>query len=369
MFRKSTFLGHCKVEEEHACDYTNGKWVYDNLGPLYNETSCGTMKEGRNCLSHGRPDKQYLYWRWTPENCKLPRFDPKTFLETLRNKHLAFVGDSIARNQLESLLCMIATVSTPELVYSHGEDNKFRRWYIPTHNLNVSIYWSPFLVKGIEKNNEKNYNVHNLESVDERWASDIGKIDILVLSVGQWFKLPAVFYYNDQALGCHICEGKNYTEIGFDGPLRMAYKTAFKSILERKGPTGGSINAILTTFPPAHFEGEWDKLGTCSKTLPYEPEEKVLQGMEEDMRKIGIDEVREAKQKAKEFGNRIKLEALDITKLSLLRPDAHPGPYMLPNPFENGVKDRLPNDCVHWCLPGAIDTWNEILLKVIKRLM
>ena len=45
----------------------------------------------------------------------------------------------------------------------------------------------------------------------------------------------------------------------------------------------------------------------------------------------------------------------------------HPGPYMYPFPFANGVPERVQNDCVHWCLPGPIDTWNEILLEVVKR--
>nr|GMD16991.1 Protein ALTERED XYLOGLUCAN 4 [Ipomoea batatas] len=356
-------------DDESVCDYTNGKWVFDKLGPLYNDERCGTVKEGRNCKSHGRPDVEYLNWRWAPEKCNLPRFDPRTFLQILKNKHLAFVGDSLARNQLESLLCMLATVSPPELVYLQGEDSQFRKWHFPAQHLNVSIYWSPFLVKGVEKNNEKNYNVLYLESVDESWGSDIGEIDLLVLSVGHWFLLPAVFYYEGKVLGCHYCEGQNYTEIGFYGAFEMAHKTAFKTILERKGPSGGSIDVIVTTFPPAHYEGEWDKFGACSKTLPYKPEEKVLEGIEYEMRNVGIVETKEAKakSKAKEFGNRIRFEALDITKLSLLRPDAHPGPYMNPNPFHDGIKDRVQNDCVHWCLPGAIDTWNEILLEVVKR--
>ncbi|PKI19139.1 hypothetical protein CRG98_049275, partial [Punica granatum] len=54
---------------------------------------------------------------------------------------------------------------------------------------------------------------------------------------------------------------------------------------------------------------------------------------------------------------------LDVTRLSLLRLDEHPGPYLYPFPFAYEVKDRVQNDCVHWCLPGPIDTWNEILLE------
>ncbi|XP_009777225.1 xyloglucan O-acetyltransferase 1-like [Nicotiana tabacum] len=353
---------------ENSCDYSDGKWVHDKLGPLY--TKCGTVKEGQNCIPHGRPDKGYLYWKWKPKNCQLPRFDPKLFLQILKNKNLAFVGDSLARNQLESLLCMLATASPPTLVFSHGEDNKFRKWHFPSHNVNVSIYWSPFLVKGIEKSDKKNYNTLFLDSVDEKWASDLGQLDMIVLSVGHWFLHSAVYYYGDSVLGCHYCSGQNYTEIGFYDVYGKAYRTTLNTIIERRGNNNnkgnrGILDVIVTTFSPAHFEGEWDKLGACPKTQPYNPEEKKLEWMDEQMRETAINQVNVAKKEAENLSN-VRIEAVDVTKLALLRPDGHPGPYMHPFPFANGIEERVQNDCVHWCLPGPIDTWNEILLQVIK---
>lgn len=350
---------------ETSCDYSEGEWVPNKLGPLYNGTTCDTIKHGQNCMVFGRPDNDYLHWKWQPKQCKLPRFEPKTFLKLLKNKHIAFVGDSLARNQLESLLCMMATASKPNLFYTDGEDNKFRKWHFPSHNINVSVYWAPFLVKGIEKTTEKNFNTLYLDSVNERWAGDVKDIDMLVLSVGHWYLHPAVFHYGNAVLGCHYCE--NYTEIGFYDVFGKALKTTFQSIIQRKGPTGDAITVFLTTFSPAHFDGEWDKLGACPKTQPYKESEKILEGMNAEMRKVGVEELKEAKLRAKEFGDNVRLEALDITKLALMRPDGHPGPYMNPFPFANGVAERVQNDCVHWCLPGPIDTWNEILLDVIKR--
>ncbi|KAK9276661.1 hypothetical protein L1049_006197 [Liquidambar formosana] len=353
--------------DEIACDYTNGKWVHDKLGPLYNGTSCGTIKDGQNCIIHGRPDLGYMNWRWKPKQCQLPRFDPNSFLQLLQNKHLAFVGDSMARNQLESLLCMLASVSPPDLVYQDGGDNKFRRWNFASHNINVSIYWSPFLVKGLEKsNNGPNYNKLYLDSVDERWAMDMNHIDMFVLSIGHWFLHPAVYFEGDSVLGCHYCPGLNHTEIGFFDVFRKAIKTTLKTIIERRGANANAIDVIVTTFSPSHFEGDWDKAGACPKTKPFKEGEKPLEGMDADMRKIEVEEVEAAKANAKQFAG-LRLEALDVTKLSLMRPDGHPGPYMNPFPYANGVTDRVQNDCVHWCLPGPIDTWNEILLEVMKR--
>lgn len=360
----------CFAEDEResaqiTCDYSNGKWVPDKLGPLYNDTSCGAIKEGRNCMSHGRPDLGYLFWRWSPKQCNIPRFDPQIFLKLLKNKHLAFVGDSMARNQLESLLCMISSAFSPELVYSTGEDNKFRRWHFPSHNVNVSIYWSPFLVNGTEKTEEKNYNTLHLESIDERWASELDQIDMVVLSIGHWFLLPAVYMYGDEVLGCHFCAGQNYTEIEFYDVFGKAIKTTLDTIIERRGG-GKGIDVIVTTFSPHHFEGEWDRFGACPKTQPFEEEEKKLEGMDAEMRKAELKEVKAIGDGDKKHA-KLRLEALDVTKLALLRPDGHPGPYLYANPFANGIGDRVQNDCVHWCLPGPIDSWNEILLDVMVR--
>ncbi|KAL8253664.1 hypothetical protein R6Q59_031885 [Mikania micrantha] len=353
------------VEEESrsrtiGCDYTNGKWVHDEMGPLYNATSCGTIKDGQNCASHGRPDMGYLYWRWKPNKCHLPRFDPKTFLQLTRDRHVAFVGDSIARNQLESLLCLLATASVPNLIYTNGEDNKFRKWHFASHNVNISVYWSPFLVKGIEKSEKTPYNRLYLDSVNDVWAKDLDEIDMVVLSIGHWYLHPAVFYYGDSVLGCHSCNDKNHTEVGFYDVYGMAFNTTLKVLVNR------GIDVIVTTFSPAHFEGDWDSLDACSKTKPFEDTEKNLEGMDYEMRKQEIEQVISAK-KSVERSINFRLEALDVTKLALMRPDGHPGPYMYPFPFANGKRERVPNDCVHWCLPGPVDTWNDIMLDIMKR--
>ncbi|RZC69853.1 hypothetical protein C5167_032997, partial [Papaver somniferum] len=282
-------------EVRNDCDYSNGEWVQDKTGPLYNGTTCGTIKDGQNCMAHGRPDSGYLYWRWKPSQCQLPRFEPTKFLSLLENKHLAFVGDSMARNQLESLLCLLSSVSPPDLVYTN-----------------------------------------------------------------------AVYYENDSVLGCHACEGLNHTEIGFFDVLRKAVKTTLKAITDKSITDGNEIDVILTTFSPARFEGKWDKNGACSREKPFEEGEKALEGMDVVMRNIEVEEIEESKNKVLQV-DRLRIEALDVTKIAFMRPDGHPGPYMYPNPFADGVKDGVQNDCVHWCLPGPIDTWNEILLQVVRQ--
>ncbi|KAM7249976.1 hypothetical protein ACFE04_021859 [Oxalis oulophora] len=356
-----------KVENEtqRRCDYSHGRWVYDKKGPLYNDKTCDTViKEGQKCISHGRKDLHYLYWRWKPKACILPRFEPDTFLQLFTNKHVAFVGDSLARNQLESLVCMLGSASTPRLVYKDNEENKFRRWYFDSHNFTISIYWSPFLVHGIEKLNYSDHNQLHVDKIDERWGKDLEYMDMLVLSFGHWFLLHGVYFENDSAFGCHLCS--DYDPIGFLIPLRKALKTIFKIISERIGVNGKELDVVLTTFSPSHFDGEWDNAGACPNTMPYKWDEKILEGMNKDLVNIEMEELNIAKEDAKRFKG-LRLQLLEVTELSLMRADAHPGPYMTPFPFADGGQERIANDCVHWCLPGAIDAWNEILLELAKK--
>ncbi|GAU36881.1 hypothetical protein TSUD_220500 [Trifolium subterraneum] len=147
--------------------------------------------------------------------------------------------------------------------------------------------------------------------------------------------------------------------------MRKALRTSLNTIIERKVAKGNGIDVIVRTFSPTHFEGDWDKGGTCSKIEPYRNEEKKLEGTDAKIRSIEIEEVENAKVKAAKIG--LNLEVLDVTKLALLRTDGHPGAYMNPFPFVNGVPKYVQNDCVHWCLPGPIDIWNEIFLEMMKK--
>ncbi|CAI0463493.1 unnamed protein product, partial [Linum tenue] len=103
------------------CDLFAGEWVPDPSGPNYTNRSCLHIQEHQNCMRNGRPDSGYLYWRWKPSGCDLPKFNPRKFLKLMRNKSLAFIGDSISRNHVQSLLCILSQVNQqvqlPELVF------------------------------------------------------------------------------------------------------------------------------------------------------------------------------------------------------------------------------------------------------------
>lgn len=55
------------------CDFSSGKWVYDQSYPLYDST-CPYLTTAVTCKKNGRPDSDYEKWRWKPNGCNLPRY-------------------------------------------------------------------------------------------------------------------------------------------------------------------------------------------------------------------------------------------------------------------------------------------------------
>ena len=92
------------------CDLYHGRWVPDPLPPLYTNATCRGISQHQNCQGNGRPDSGYERWQWKPNGCDLPRFDAREFARLMRRKSILFVGDSVARNQMESLVCLLSQV-------------------------------------------------------------------------------------------------------------------------------------------------------------------------------------------------------------------------------------------------------------------
>ena len=86
----------------------------------------------------------------------MTRFNASRVLELLKGKRMVFVGDSIGRNQWESMLCMLASgvhdeVGKQRIHEVNGEPitkhKGFLSFRFPDHdNLTVEYYRSPYLV-------------------------------------------------------------------------------------------------------------------------------------------------------------------------------------------------------------------------------
>ncbi|KAE9594506.1 hypothetical protein Lal_00001220 [Lupinus albus] len=348
-----------------TCNISIGNWKPYLGGPYYNNETCHFMNDRQNCLKQGRPDRDFMKLRWKPNECELPLFDATLFLKLVKGKSMVFVGDSIGRNQMDSLLCLLNTVAHPEDVttkYALKDENYFKWWFYADYNFTLAILWSPFLVKSDYNylNDTAFYKAQNLylDEADKAWVSQIENSDYVIISTGQWFFRPLTFYENGQIVGCQRCQ-ENMTEPNLYG-YRFAFRTALRTIGNLKGFKGMTF---LVTHSPNHFEnGDWYNGGACNRKKPFTKEERheYERGyFLKELYQIQVEEFRAAEKEGRKKG--LNFGLIDISEVMSMRPDGHPNRYG----NVNGTNKKI-NDCVHWCLPGPVDTWNEFLLYMMR---
>ncbi|PSS33151.1 Protein trichome birefringence-like [Actinidia chinensis var. chinensis] len=353
---------------DSGCDLYQGKWVHDSSGPLYTNDSCPVLSQMQNCQGNGRPDKDYENWRWKPAKCDLPRFDAKRFLELMRGKTLAFIGDSVARNQMESMLCILWQVEVPK---NRGNKRMQRYYFTSTSTMLVRI-WSSWLVhqtsdpfvtipQGVTK-------LH-LDAPDEGFMEFITSFDVVVLSSGHWFAKQSVYILNNEIVGGQLwwpdksqpMKTNNIEAFG------ISVETILSALVTHPNYTGLTI---VRSFSPDHYEGgAWNTGGSCTgkekPALDGELVENRFTNIMHEKQVVGFNRA------IKKTTNKSKLKLMDITGAFGYRHDGHPGPYRSPDP--NKITKRGPDgkppsqDCLHWCMPGPVDTWNELVLEIIRR--
>jgi hypothetical protein len=100
-----------------SCDVSRGEWVPDPAAPYYTNATCPFIDSRQDCMKYGKPELgSILRWRWQPHVCDIPRFDAAVFLRLVRHKSMAFVGDSVARNHMQSLMCLLSKVCSFSLL-------------------------------------------------------------------------------------------------------------------------------------------------------------------------------------------------------------------------------------------------------------
>lgn len=246
----------------------------------------------------------------------------------------------------------------------HDKEYRSKIWHFPAHNFTLSVIWTPLLIKAdiFEDMNGVSTSVMqlHLDVLDKKWTDQFRNFDYVVIAGGKWFLKTAIYLENNTVIGCHYCPGKNLTELGFHYAYRKAVKLMFDFIAR---PDLRAFVFFRTTTPD-HFEnGEWFSGGTCNRTVPFKEGEIDMGDVDETMRSIELEEFERAAALGSENGATLKL--LDTTRLSLLRPDGHPGPYRQFQPFSKDKNAKVQNDCLHWCLPGPIDSWNDLVMEML----
>ncbi|XP_078441232.1 trichome birefringence-like protein (DUF828) isoform X2 [Wolffia australiana] len=356
------------ISSKCDCDLYHGRWVHDPDGPLYTNKTCPIITQMQNCQGNGRPDRDYENWRWKPDQCDLPRFDPRKFLQLMQGKTLAFIGDSVARNQMESLLCILWQVETPK----NRGNRLMHRWTFPSTSTTIARIWSSWLVHHTNDPIEgagADVDKLHLDMPDEFFMEHIPKFDVIVLSSGHWFAKKSVYLLNSTVIGGQLWNPPTSMEqsmkVNHMEAYRISVETALTAIARQPNYAGLTI---VRTYSPDHYEGgEWNTGGSC--TGKSKPAQRVVEnGFTNGMHQRQVASFWNSMQKT---GAAARFRLMDITEGFGLRHDGHPGPYRSPDPnkiTKRGRGGRPPSqDCLHWCMPGPVDTWNELVLEIIRR--
>ncbi|XP_052186814.1 protein trichome birefringence-like 33 [Diospyros lotus] len=347
-----------ETETEKGCDVFSGRWVRDeSTRPLYEESECPYIQPQLTCQEHGRPEKEYQFWRWQPHACSLPGFNATLMLETLRGKRMMFVGDSLNRGQFVSMVCLLHR-AIPEAAKSMETNGSLTIFRAKDYNASVEFYWAPFLLES----NADDAVIHRLSDRIVRRGS-INKhgrhwkgVDILVFNTYLWWMTGAKFKILQ---GSFQDEVKEIVEL----PTEDAYRLAIKSMVRwiRKNMNPKTTRVFFASMSPSHQKSvEWggEETGNCyNETAIIEDPAYWGSDTKRSIMEV-IGEVLRGSQ------SKVKITFLNITQLSGYRKDAHTSIYK--KQWRPLTAEQLANpvsyaDCIHWCLPGLQDTWNELL--------
>lgn len=338
------------------CNVFDGKWVWDAENrPLYEESECPYIQPQLTCLEHGRPEKDYQFWRWQPHGCSLPSFNATLMLETLRGKRMMFVGDSLNRGQYVSMVCLLHKL-IPEEAKSMETNGSLTIFTAKDYNATIEFYWAPFLLES----NADDAVVHRISDRVVRRGS-INKhgrhwkgVDILVFNTYLWWMTGLKFKILQ---GSFDDEVKDIVELSTEDAYRMGMKSMLRWVKKNMDPK--KTRVFFTSMSPSHHKSvDWggEPNGNCynQTTMIQDP---LYWGS--DSRKTIMQVIGQVFRETK-----FPITFLNITQLSSYRKDAHTSIYkkqwspLTPEQQANPVSYA---DCVHWCLPGLQDTWNELL--------
>ncbi|KAH9330110.1 hypothetical protein KI387_002218, partial [Taxus chinensis] len=278
--------------------------------------------------------------------------NPMEMVEGLRGKRLMFVGDSINRNQWESLICILSTVVPPTRKYFGRPADGATSFVVKDYNFSVEFYWAPFLVEqGSIKSGNGSKEVLKLNAIEKHgvyWRD----VDLLVFNTGHWWT-----HGNKVQLKDYFMEGDYlYPELDPLIAMNKGLTTWANWIDHNIDPAKTKV--FFRGFSPHHFSSkQWNepKGHKCNfETKPIFNESYIDPYPE---RMIMVEKVL-AKMK-------FPISLMNITRLSDFRKDAHPSVNTLRKRKKLTPEQRnnpdLYGDCSHWCLPGLPDIWNELL--------
>ncbi|WCJ28048.1 Protein trichome birefringence-like 3 [Euphorbia peplus] len=344
--------------DPEECSVNTGKWMFNKtLKPLYTDRSCPYLDRQVSCVQNGRPDSDYRHWEWQPDDCTLPRFNPEVALKKLRGKRLLFVGDSLQRGQWQSFVCMVEWI-IPQDMKSLKRGRSHSVFTAKEYDATIEFYWAPFLIESntdlkiIGDPKKRILKVDSIENHAKHW----GGVDIIVFNTYVWWMSGLRL---NTLWGSFANGEEGYEELDTPVAYKIGLKTWANWVDSNINPN--KTRVFFTTMSPTHTRSEdWNNtkgIKCYNETQPIK--KRKHWGSGSDKRMMSVVASITAKMK-------VPVTVLNVTQLSEYRIDAHTSVYTETGGKVLGEEEKKDPlrfaDCIHWCLPGVPDTWNQIFL-------
>ncbi|XP_009588313.1 protein PMR5-like [Nicotiana tomentosiformis] len=337
-----------------SCSLFMGTWVYDETYPLYQSSSCPAVDVQFNCQLYGRPDTEYLKYRWKPANCELPRFNGLEFLLKMKGKTVMFVGDSLGRDQWESLICLISA-DVPKSQTQMSKSYPISTFKFLDYGVTISYHKAQYLVDIDTVQGKRVLRLNDIRGNANAWRG----VDVLSFNTGHWWT------HKGSSQGWDYIDdgGRMYEDmdplVAMERGLRTWARWVDSNIDRSR------TRLFFQATSPNHYDSSvWNGGAATTSGSCYGETSPVTTTLLTGSMNPGMysDQTNVVQTVIRDMNNPPFL--LDITLLSAMRKDAHPSIY---SGDLNSQQRINPNkaDCTHWCLPGLPDTWNQLFYSAL----
>ena len=335
--------------QRHRCtldDYLlQGTWQPSNrpqVRPGYELCTIDPRQDCRAFASSSSDDNRsapYLYQKWIPRDsrCALRQLSPAQVKRCLWAQRVVFLGDSLARNQQQSLKCMLIETDGRR---EDGAGGQYGGGDPPSAT-------SPRMQAHAQAMPPINALISSV--IPRKDIAQVENATIVVVGTGP--------HWNPYAFGFNVSYSTDWSQIaGGDEAGKHIVRAAVRERIQALQALPDTVRRVIWRMPDlTHSSAPNSKDPWNHKCAPFPASWDPWRNQLPSKGKLQwiYDAVRE-------YAEGTRVEVMDVMGMSGQRADGRPSAHL------NRTRDGIAvHDCLHWCLPGVPDAWNEVLINYL----